>query len=123
MGKSKKGRRGGGGDEEDWDSASESTQASFLAGDGNGVELERHDEFAEALDMTFESRGSTRERGWERLAALLRNSVREEVRRAPHCAARRRRRRRRRRVRPPLLFGGGSGRRRAGGFRASWAKG
>ncbi|KAI8467634.1 MAG: interferon-related developmental regulator family protein [Monoraphidium minutum] len=57
-----------------------------MASLGGGPETEdgASDEFAEALEMTYESRGSTREKGWERLAALLRNSVRE-VRATREC--------------------------------------
>lgn len=77
MGKSKKGGNSRRGDDDDW----EQPEGSVASLDGGGTELERPDEFQEALDWTFESRGSTRERGWERLAALLRSTVREEVRR------------------------------------------
>ncbi|GBF93321.1 hypothetical protein Rsub_06359, partial [Raphidocelis subcapitata] len=79
MGK-KRGKKGAGGGDDDWEGgsvASESTTASFLGADAS-PEVERADEWGEALDWTYESRGSTRERGWERLAGLLRNSVREE---------------------------------------------
>lgn len=76
MGK-KRGKSKGGGSEDDWEGtsiASDNTQTSFM---GAETEDGAADEFAEALDWTYESRGSTRERGWERLGSLLRNSVRE----------------------------------------------
>jgi hypothetical protein len=56
-----------------------------LMGDMKEVDDGAMDEFAEALDWTYESRGSTREKGWERLAALIRNSVREVRRAAGAC--------------------------------------
>lgn len=40
--------------------------------------VEALDPFAAALDDTYESRASTREKAWERLVALLRNSVRAD---------------------------------------------
>jgi hypothetical protein len=85
MGK-KRSKKGGGGDD-DWEGASvasESTVASQLGFDKD-PEIEKADEWTEAVDMTYESRGSTREKGWERLCNLLRNSVRE-VRRDAFCA-------------------------------------
>lgn len=57
---------------------SDNTQTSFGLNMGTETEDGATDEFQEALDWTYESRGSTRERGWERLSSLLRNSVREE---------------------------------------------
>lgn len=68
-----KGRASAG--DEDWDEASSAGTSSTFQPE---LEDDAADEFAHALDMTFESRGSTRESGWGRLAALLRNSVREE---------------------------------------------
>jgi hypothetical protein len=81
MGK-KRGKKGGGGGDDEWEGASVASEstASFLGPDAS-PEVERADEWGEALDWTYESRGSTRERGWERLAGLLRNSVREVRRR------------------------------------------
>jgi len=77
MGKKRANRKGS--QDDDWEEGasvmSDSTTASQMF--DKDPEVEKADEWTEALDWTYESRGSTRERGWERLSGLLRNSVRE----------------------------------------------
>ena len=73
-------KRGGKGRaaEDDWETESVSTVAEStwsLSKEESGDK--EADEFGEALDWTFESRGSTREKGFNRLAALMRSAVRE----------------------------------------------
>jgi hypothetical protein len=69
----KRGKKGQADD--DWDGQTSTSESTSFQ--DKETEVEGGDEFGEALDWTYESRGSTRERGWERLAGLLRNSVRE----------------------------------------------
>jgi hypothetical protein len=75
----KGGKKGGGEDYDDAGSLCSSSTAAYSMGEGGETYIDAQAEaFSAAIDDTYESRASTREKAWERIVALLRNNVRLE---------------------------------------------
>lgn len=71
--------RGSDGEEEGADAASlASTNTTWSVSGGVTHHVFEHDEWAEAVDAVYETRASTRERGWGQLVALMRGGLRYE---------------------------------------------
>ena len=73
------GKKGGAEDYDDAGSLCSTSTAGFSMGEAGETYIDAQAEaFSTAIDDTYESRASTREKAWERIVALLRNNVRQD---------------------------------------------
>jgi hypothetical protein len=73
----KGGKKGAAEEYDDAGSLCSSSTAAYSMGEAGDTYIDAQAEaFSTAIDDTYESRGTTREKAWERIVALLRNNVR-----------------------------------------------
>jgi len=72
-------KKGGAEEYDDAGSLCSTSTAGFSMGEAGETFIDAQAEaFSTALDDTYESRATTREKAWERIVALLRNNVRQD---------------------------------------------
>jgi hypothetical protein len=73
----KGGKKGAGEEIDDAGSLCSSSTAAYSMGEAGDTYIDAQAEaFSTAIDDTYESRATTREKAWERIVTLLRNNVR-----------------------------------------------